>query len=442
MHKKIKIALLITFLVFFLTAVNIAVFFPALNGIKGFSSSAQAAEPGIKIPELQIKIPTLEGGLGEVRVEKIGGQTFVTIPWIANYIGAIYKFGVIAAATLAAVMIMFGGFMWIIAAGSPERITKAKNYIFGATIGLIIALGSYTALEVINPQLIKPGEIKIPTVSAICKANKEITVSCRCGDEVDVRDEGWCCYQKTGTKGTEQGNDPTDKSRELKWQKEPCEKSGGTMSNDCVLGGGLETSPEPSVTCCNGCTPETTPGIIQGETVYYTICKEPCAGAEVGSRGNFQGIKSIVSGQALDATIENQKLYLYDLVGNQAIAGYISSISDNRIKSEKCKFWQPDFNKYRNEEGCIHTKNSLHYGGRLFQEKLDDEEKKADGRPIPVREGRFYCAFDIVVEDVGAFKRLMKIIDPGKKKYHYYIHEEGDHLHVGVNGVEDCGARY
>ncbi|MBI2416206.1 MAG: hypothetical protein HYV33_06140 [Candidatus Kerfeldbacteria bacterium] len=41
------------------------------------------------------------------------------------------------------VMIVVAGFMWILAAGEEEKITKAKDLLKGSVLGLIIVLASY-----------------------------------------------------------------------------------------------------------------------------------------------------------------------------------------------------------------------------------------------------------------------------------------------------------
>jgi len=43
----------------------------------------------------------------------------------------------------AVIMIMYGGFTWMTAAGNEERVTKAKNIIKFSVIGLIITLTSW-----------------------------------------------------------------------------------------------------------------------------------------------------------------------------------------------------------------------------------------------------------------------------------------------------------
>jgi len=44
---------------------------------------------------------------------------------------------------VAVVMILIGGFMWMTAGGSEEKIKKAKALIFQGIIGLVIILASY-----------------------------------------------------------------------------------------------------------------------------------------------------------------------------------------------------------------------------------------------------------------------------------------------------------
>ncbi len=116
-------------------------------------------------PSLQIPIPGF-GGFSSVTEPKIkeGGKNYYYIPWIAEYIGALYKFGVGAAAVLSVIVIMVGGFIWLTAGGNQERVTAAKGYITGALIGLVVALGSYSVLKVVNPSLVYLKPLKILVV--------------------------------------------------------------------------------------------------------------------------------------------------------------------------------------------------------------------------------------------------------------------------------------
>lgn len=74
---------------------------------------------------------------------------------LADYIVKIYEWLVRAAAILAAAMITWGGFQWLSAAGESKRVEEGKKTMHNALIGLVLALGSYTLLWAINPDLVK-----------------------------------------------------------------------------------------------------------------------------------------------------------------------------------------------------------------------------------------------------------------------------------------------
>ncbi len=76
-------------------------------------------------------------------------------PLIGQYIAALYRYFIGAIAIIATVMIMWGGFLWLTAAGSASQIGIAKSRITGALIGLVLALGSYLILNTINPKLVR-----------------------------------------------------------------------------------------------------------------------------------------------------------------------------------------------------------------------------------------------------------------------------------------------
>lgn len=49
--------------------------------------------------------------------------------------------------SLALAFFIYGGVMFLISAGSPEMVTKAKQIIIGAVIGLVIVFASYTIIR-------------------------------------------------------------------------------------------------------------------------------------------------------------------------------------------------------------------------------------------------------------------------------------------------------
>lgn len=50
-------------------------------------------------------------------------------------------------------MLVFGGIQWLSSAGNPGRISDAKSRIQNALLGLLLILGSFLILQIINPEL-------------------------------------------------------------------------------------------------------------------------------------------------------------------------------------------------------------------------------------------------------------------------------------------------
>lgn len=70
------------------------------------------------------------------------------------YIQQFYAFSIGAGILIATVLIMIGGIMWTTSAGNPGRIDKAKGYIIDSIIGVVLLIGAYTILQVVNPNLV------------------------------------------------------------------------------------------------------------------------------------------------------------------------------------------------------------------------------------------------------------------------------------------------
>ncbi|HBH46770.1 MAG: hypothetical protein A2445_00050 [Candidatus Jacksonbacteria bacterium RIFOXYC2_FULL_44_29] len=83
---------------------------------------------------------------------------------VVDYVIMVYKFLVGLAGVVAVIMIMLGGYRWIFAMGNSARIAGAKETIFSAIIGLVLALISVQLLETINPRL---ADVSLPNVAEI-----------------------------------------------------------------------------------------------------------------------------------------------------------------------------------------------------------------------------------------------------------------------------------
>lgn len=92
----------------------------------------------------------------------IGG--LVRAETIAQYIAAVYNWAIGVAVTLSMVMVVVGGFQYLVARGNASAIGAAKSRITNAIVGLVLALGSYTILNTINPQLVQLRNLTIPPI--------------------------------------------------------------------------------------------------------------------------------------------------------------------------------------------------------------------------------------------------------------------------------------
>jgi hypothetical protein len=130
-------------------------------------TSAISADSGAKslekpvIPELNVKIPGLTFS---DQLRQVG--SVISVPFLAQYISAIYIYLVGLAAVAAAIMIVYGGFLYIVGS-SGVQVQQGKTVIVDAVIGLLLILGIYTILAVINPDLLKLNALNLPVVKSL-----------------------------------------------------------------------------------------------------------------------------------------------------------------------------------------------------------------------------------------------------------------------------------
>jgi LAS superfamily LD-carboxypeptidase LdcB len=139
--------------IFLVISVIILFYFPTI-------SLAVEGSTTLEAPIMNIPIPTLEP---LTNIEVVPGQS-ASIPWIAQYIVAIYRYGLIIAAIFAVIAFMISGIMYLTAGGLPQNIQKAKSISFGATLGVILLVFSYLILNMINPNLTELKSLTIETL--------------------------------------------------------------------------------------------------------------------------------------------------------------------------------------------------------------------------------------------------------------------------------------
>lgn len=73
---------------------------------------------------------------------------------IPQLVAFIYLVGLWLVGAVVFVQITLGGVRWLLAAGRPGEIEKAKTQITNAILGLILLISSYVILSTINPDLV------------------------------------------------------------------------------------------------------------------------------------------------------------------------------------------------------------------------------------------------------------------------------------------------
>ena len=107
--------------------------------------------PAVPIPGVEFTDAREENGL-------------IEIPYLAQYISGIYRLSVGLGAILAAIMIVYGGFRYMLAAALPQ-IQESKSIIQDAVIGLVVLLSSFLILKTINPKLVEVAPLRIQRIS-------------------------------------------------------------------------------------------------------------------------------------------------------------------------------------------------------------------------------------------------------------------------------------
>lgn len=98
----------------------------------------------------------------------LGGVT--EIKDLGQYVATLYRLTIGLAVFFSIIATMIAGFLWLTSAGDAGKISRAKKMILNGIIGIILAAGSYTILQTINPQILKlqlPRILKIKTVNYV-----------------------------------------------------------------------------------------------------------------------------------------------------------------------------------------------------------------------------------------------------------------------------------
>lgn len=141
--------------------------------------------------ELSVQIPDIQGG-----------GTLQKVAQFPEYLKILYTYFIYVIGIIAVAYIGWGGFEWMMAAGSAEKIGKAKDTIQGAVIGLLLAVGSYVLLGTINSRLVNFDYIRVERIKPhflmnYCVDTESVQKWIKVSDESKVKvnkEDTWCNY--------------------------------------------------------------------------------------------------------------------------------------------------------------------------------------------------------------------------------------------------------
>jgi hypothetical protein len=121
------------------------------------------------LPDLKLNAPDLKVTIpGADKLESVTcTESSCSIPWLAKYIVGLQKYAIGAVGILAAIVMMFGGVLWLTAGGNSKQIEDAKTWIVGGLTGLLLVFGSYLILYTINPKLTVLDNINLKRIGKI-----------------------------------------------------------------------------------------------------------------------------------------------------------------------------------------------------------------------------------------------------------------------------------
>ncbi len=132
----------------------------------GETEAASSGEEGAPRPFVPIRPNPAVPIPGVEFTNAVERDGMIEIPYLAQYISGIYRLSVGLGAILAAIMIVYGGFRYMLAAALPQ-VQESKSIIQDAVIGLVVLLSSFLILKTINPKLVEVAPLRIQRIQNI-----------------------------------------------------------------------------------------------------------------------------------------------------------------------------------------------------------------------------------------------------------------------------------
>ena len=161
---------------------------------------------------------------------------------LPGYVKYVFTFIIVASGIIGLIVLIIGGIRYSTSTGQPEKLKQAKSQILSAFWGIIILLGSYIILSIINPQL---------TILDIGKMPKIPTAELPPPPVYTIPNSDLLTRVKKLAENTKETPEPVkETAKKIKELTDKCDCE-NTKPICLCSGGGLDSECQPK-TCYNG----------------------------------------------------------------------------------------------------------------------------------------------------------------------------------------------
>ncbi len=120
----------------------------------------------MQLPYPRIRIPGLEFSAIDPNdiITSEDGTKRLSVPFLAEYLAASYKYLIVIMGIFGVSRLILAGFLWAVPSADSAPKEQAKKIIVGAVSGIALAVGSYTILYTVNPNLVSFKKLDLPLV--------------------------------------------------------------------------------------------------------------------------------------------------------------------------------------------------------------------------------------------------------------------------------------
>ncbi|MCH8049368.1 hypothetical protein IH979_01515 [Patescibacteria group bacterium] len=189
---------------------------------------------------------------------------------IGEYVSAVYRWLIPAAAILAIVVLMIGGMQYALARGRPEAISKAKTRMSNALIGLLLVVGAYTIASIIDPNLVTFKELGVPKIRTVVFLDASSTCEFMEENKLIIEPKEGSEEKKCGDKGTVESI-PEEAGVTIQ-EGDPCTYSFCTKTSEKCVSSTLAEKGFDCIRCAESYTTSTGTTNPKGLTPTPTNC--------------------------------------------------------------------------------------------------------------------------------------------------------------------------